>query len=673
MANCRFQRKCGKCWANGHIGTNCTKVGSATVAASAPGAALPRPVAKLEPGFDELLSDPMPYPQPLMPEGRPQKVDCFIERDEDYFLEMEALSKAVVVYNLGFKRELSVDTVANYAVKSGLVTKNDIQVSALPGSKYLIRLPPSVPVEAFIKATPYEAWEEGLSFQQWTPLEDADTVIPRFKILLELIGVPTILWREQQIVKAVSQFGVFLGTMESEECGSLKSWMVAVGTYDLAKIPHTIDMHVGGMKFPVTVRPVTWKRSVLYKAEDFPTLPVKFPGPPKPVQPSASRDSAADEIIPLSKSSLIEVCKGKAPSELPPELRQFATEPENNHGERLHERLHDNKGNDQLVGETGRICHLGTPATRRLQGSSNTKRNLFHEGKANSIGNISQESRVRCTPGFNETQNDVMDEVVSPIKVNSPRHHEVPHEVHQHHSAKQLGIQPPRLMRRNSGNCSDLGVKSAVITPHQNAAQKEGSLIPAPNVAKKGNNLKQKEVVKEANLPPSGNNMGSQNSSTEYTLKEFKFKAQQKRKKVVNEAGPSRPPKPMPKFKKIVAGSNLHPLKTVGPKTRKVAHPISNRPSKRAQVQLNPEGYYEVRVNSTHVQNLASGCGFKSDDIQHIIAADNVARVEEQKKHQSDPVTEDNDEDPIIDSDLEEALARFDPDPADDLESDDEN
>ena len=156
VANCRFQRKCGKCWANGHIGTNCTKVGSATVAA------VPRPVAKLEPGFDELLSDPMPYPQPLMPEGRPQKVDCFIERDEDYFLEMEALSRAVVVYNLGFKWELSVDTVANYAVKSGLVTKNDIQVSALPGSKYLIRLPMSVSVEAFLKATPYEAWEEGL-------------------------------------------------------------------------------------------------------------------------------------------------------------------------------------------------------------------------------------------------------------------------------------------------------------------------------------------------------------------------------------------------------------------------------------------------------------------------------------------------------------------------------
>lgn len=667
MASCRFQRKCGKCWANGHIGTNCSKAVSATVAE------IPKSVGNFEPGFGELLADPRPYPPPLMPEGRPQKVDCFIERDEEYFKELEALSKSVVVHNLRFQRDFSTENIAGYAVKTGLVTKEDIQVSALPGHKYLIRMPPSVSVEAFIKATPYEAWEEGLSFQQWTPLEEAATVIPRFKILLELIGVPVILWREQQIVKAVSQFGVFLGTVEPEEFGSLESWMVAVGTDDLAKIPHNIAMHVGGMQFPISVRPVTWKRSVLYKAEDFPTLPVKFSGPSKPVQTNGSHVLGydAEEIIPLTKSTLMEICKGKNPSELPPELRQFAIVPANSHGNGLHNQLQSYKKKDPIVEGAGQNCALDGPATQRLHGSGTTKRNLFHQEKSNSLHNMSQESGVRCTPGFNETPDDVMNEVASPVKLNSGKQQGIPHDFQQQKSAVATEI--PRLIRRNSGNVTSISAeKYAINVPQSNreGAQKEGHLPTAIKLVQQGNKLKGKEVIEEVNRAPAGN---SHNSSTNVTLKEFRFRAQQKRKNVGSEAGPSRPPKPMHKFKRIVAGSNLHPLKALGTNKR-VSKPLNNRPPKRAQVHLNAEGYFEVKVNSTHVQNLANGCGFKSTDVQQIIDIDNASRVEEQRNRQQvEQVESVNEEEPIIDSDVEEALARFELDPDDDLVSEEEN
>lgn len=150
VANCRNQRRCGKCWAYGHIGSNCSNPNQ-TTATKVP------PKARREPGFDELLVDPRPYPPPLMPEGRPQQVQCFIERDDEYFIELETLSRAVMVHNLGFRWDLSVEKIANYAVRTGLVQESEVQVSALPGSKFLIQLPSRVDVQTFIRATPADA------------------------------------------------------------------------------------------------------------------------------------------------------------------------------------------------------------------------------------------------------------------------------------------------------------------------------------------------------------------------------------------------------------------------------------------------------------------------------------------------------------------------------------
>lgn len=53
----------------------------------------------------------------------------------------------------------------------------------------------------------------------------------------------------------------------------------------------------------------------------------------------------------------------------------------------------------------------------------------------------------------------------------------------------------------------------------------------------------------------------SQNSSTAVTLKEFKFMAKKKRIASAENAGPSKAPRPIQKFKRLAVGSALKPLK----------------------------------------------------------------------------------------------------------------
>ena len=132
-----------------------------------------------------------------MPKERPLRLHCFIPRDADYFAEMERLKQAVVMRTDGFQWDLSVDNVCDYACRTNLVTKDEIQVSKLSGSRYLIMLPEGLAPDTFINATPQEAWDEGLSFQPWTLLENAAISIPAYKILINLVDIPPPLFKEK--------------------------------------------------------------------------------------------------------------------------------------------------------------------------------------------------------------------------------------------------------------------------------------------------------------------------------------------------------------------------------------------------------------------------------------------------------------------------------------------
>lgn len=157
--------------------------------------------------------------------------------------------------------------------RTKLVTRDEIQVSILPNSRFLITLPEGLALETFIHATPADAWEEGLSFQQWSPHYGASIAIPEYKVLVSLHGIPPHLRREKEVIKAVSKFGVFLGTVEQENPANLSTWWAVVGVDDLLFVPQYVTMHDGGMKREIWVETVKWKKVNLYSAEDLPPVP----------------------------------------------------------------------------------------------------------------------------------------------------------------------------------------------------------------------------------------------------------------------------------------------------------------------------------------------------------------------------------------------------------------
>lgn len=279
MVECRNPKKCGKCWRNSHVGSFCrqqlVQPGRETRQRS-----VRKAEVRGEPGFDELLTDPYPYRAPEMPAGRPKQVHCFIDWDERHFQEVEKLQRHAVVMNAGsYQWDLSCDNVRDYAVRSKLVSRDEIEVASLAGSRYLITLPVGVDPDTSINAMPVKVWEEGLNFQPWSPHEGASISIPEFKVIVGLSNIPPHLLREKQVIKAVSTFGVFLGTVENELPTQQAVWMAVVGVDDLMHVPPEVVMHCGGLVHDVLVTPIKWKRVRLYSAQDLPPIPKHYKWP----------------------------------------------------------------------------------------------------------------------------------------------------------------------------------------------------------------------------------------------------------------------------------------------------------------------------------------------------------------------------------------------------------
>lgn len=258
-AKCRNPKRCGKCWSFGHIGSRC-KV--EMVAPPPPPILKTTPKSRTcEPHFEELLTGSYPYRPPEMPSERPLSLHCFLERDQEYFSELDKLRQAVVLHTKGFQWELSVDNVVHFACRTNLVKKEEILVSEMSGSRFLIMLPDGLDPDTFINATPQDLWDEGFTFQLWSPLDDASISIPAFKVLLRLVGLPPHLHKERYIRSAVARFGVCLGSVEPENTSSIASWLVAVGVDDLTLVPPQLVTHIGGMMYYIQVYAEAWHRA----------------------------------------------------------------------------------------------------------------------------------------------------------------------------------------------------------------------------------------------------------------------------------------------------------------------------------------------------------------------------------------------------------------------------
>lgn len=314
-ARCKNPRKCGICWGDGHIGSFC-KQNKLSPTAKPFTPTISNPTSKTtfrgEPAFKELLQNPI---NRGMPENRPKKIACFVERDEEYFEERAKLEKAVVMYNSELEIDLTIEQIAAYAATSGVVKADEVQVGIMNRSRSIIILPDHIDPAAFIGAIPWEVWNKGFSFSLWSPLTDTTLSIPHFKVLIDLIGIPLDIYREKEVVRAVSSFGTFLGTVEQPMEGDLACWTVALATTDLALIPHQVGFIVGGIETPVDVFTKTWMHCDVYKPEEM-AQPRKqfFPPPPPVVNDFNSED---DDHFIGSRKVLEMLCSGIEFDKLP--------------------------------------------------------------------------------------------------------------------------------------------------------------------------------------------------------------------------------------------------------------------------------------------------------------------------------------------------------------------
>lgn len=164
--------------------------------------------------------------------------------------------------------------------------------------------------------------------------------MPRFKILLDLIGVPMHMRREQYVAKTISKYGVYLGSVTSEHDSDSSAWRLAIATDDLGRLPLSVTMVAGGLEYPVEIDVIHWEKGSLYQAADFPLAPQKFTRPPEPPQPPATEEEVfmsmassqrheSDDLVSCSKRVLRDLCQGLSIEQIPPEVRALLAEPGN--------------------------------------------------------------------------------------------------------------------------------------------------------------------------------------------------------------------------------------------------------------------------------------------------------------------------------------------------------
>lgn len=293
---------------------------------------VPTRVAAYEPGFLELLQKPKPLNPHYMPPNRPKKITSYLERDGEYYHEVSKLQNSIILYTASLNFQLGVDKVTEYAAETGLVNVKEVHIGKMSKARVVIFLPEGLAPETFIEATPQHLWDMGLSFQRWNQLEDGELHNPTYKVLMDIVGFPPPIYREKAIIRAVSRFGLYLGSVTQQHQGDIAEWTVVVGVKELEEVPDMASLVVGGIEYEAEVHVQMWSTGPVFKKEDMPKPPDKINGPkPKVIvqaqtieagQSSVVQDPAGDNIR-ISRSALEEICEDKDIEIIPLELRRF--------------------------------------------------------------------------------------------------------------------------------------------------------------------------------------------------------------------------------------------------------------------------------------------------------------------------------------------------------------
>lgn len=269
---CRNPKHCGKCWGEGHVGAHCK--GSSLNPAAMPywsstsnlsqSSRAPSDTNK----FQDLLRNTTHASGLTMPENRPKRLTYFAECDQVTLAEIAKLENGVVFNTHGNELGFSVEDIAGFATKTKLVDKSEIAVSALSKERFLILLPQGLAVDRFIRATTHELWDGGFSFQPWSQEDQAKLVVPEYKVLVDLEGLPPHLYRTREVARAIGTFGTYLGSVPQSNLANLAHWTVAVAVDKLERVPEELAVNVRGFEHVAAVHPHKWIRANLYSAAE---------------------------------------------------------------------------------------------------------------------------------------------------------------------------------------------------------------------------------------------------------------------------------------------------------------------------------------------------------------------------------------------------------------------
>lgn len=428
-----------------------------------------------------------------------------------------------------------------------------------------------------------------------------------------LSNIPPHLFREKQVIKAVSTFGVFLGTVENELPTQQAVWMAVVGVDDLIHVPPEVVMHCGGLVHDVLVTPIKWKRVRLYSAQDLPPIPKHYKWPRQPEgsptpSPPTSEEEQDLELISLTRKTIRDICSGKDPQTLPMEVRHLTLQPLVQRRATAEEKgkmvpQHSQQATRDLAraidnpeaalenqNPTKKIQNQTTGREIAGMGSESTKSNPLHtrsEGGA---------TRVRIL------QRPVQRESATPVALR--QNNKKP--ISASGTVQKSNREVTKKLQEN---------EAREETSERNVLQK--GLSRTTRIPNQGSHVKQAEKNPTQPSPnsPTGS-AGSRGSSNPFTsLADLRRSARVKRKSACRAQ--NSPPGPS---KKQVIG-------TLSPPTVQSTREHQEGPSSHMTFEKAQEDYYKLNVPYAVCTDIAHMMGIATEDVLRTVEEDNMQRA----------------------------------------------
>lgn len=597
-----------------------------------------------------------------MPEGRPFKTVVFLNRDEAHFAELNRLNSSVVLHTGEPELELAPDLIASYAAQTGLVTKEEINVGVLNRGKYLISLPQGLSPETFIQKTPVEVWDLGFEFQQWTALEESAIIIPSFKLLLALEDLPPYLWRENYVTQAVSSMGTYLGSVAPPDPANLKQYLVVIATDDLQRISQHVGLRAGGIEHLLTIKVLKISTGTIYGPRDLPQLPRKFG---RPEQPYSSPDSSdgeeggfRDDMIPVSRRALEEICKGRDISELPEVVRAFLAGGESSSQPEVLLRATENHRKDtrkQIATDTQpETVYQSATVVQSAKTQTGKPRNMPNTGQSDAAG----QTTTRNDPPHGRT--------------NVPRQQ----QERLANQSKPGQNHPRRILQRTAAETTHLKGQSYPVHREKEVDRQQEILEEVP--------IQHGDLNQNENLPQRVRTRPEKRQQPEGPRKQSKDKnsssmgrgqgrpwgkrgarvthATTRALHVSHNRTTSGEASTSTMLKRKTGAQNQAqeasgPSKKMSAQAKNNEFILQSPNQKQAQCKLNENGLYEVQVDYSHCLNLANNMGVDPELIVQTIRDDNTQRENQAKSPQI-----------LTEEELANHMRRFDPDSEDELD-----